>query len=271
MSHCVECRKARYASKSKDYNRRGYLKNRTERLAKQKQDRAVNRERYSENQKRWYQRNREKVCAKVKAYASANRDKIQEYLLATREARLAKKRARRAANPGSGAEYAKAYRARNRDGFLEYMRRYNKAHRDRLLVLKKAWREANADTLSEKWAAWYEANNEQVRAMARERAKANPHKGLAIAARRRLRIAAATIQDFSLHELRQRIAVFGGRCAYCGGPHEHIDHVKPLARGGPHCLSNLRPSCAKCNLKKNAKPALKWLARLPRAAPLPLP
>jgi 5-methylcytosine-specific restriction endonuclease McrA len=59
-----------------------------------------------------------------------------------------------------------------------------------------------------------------------------------------------------------RVSVFGERCAYCGGPFEHLDHVKPISLGGPHILSNLRPSCAKCNLTKNAKPAKEWLANL---------
>ncbi|MBT2266408.1 HNH endonuclease [Rhodococcus erythropolis] len=39
----------------------------------------------------------------------------------------------------------------------------------------------------------------------------------------------------------------------CGGPYQHLDHVKPLSAGGPHMLSNLRPSCADCNLSKGAK------------------
>ena len=271
MSHCVTCRKARYGGKAKEYARRTYLKNRTERLAAQKVDRAANREQYSANQKRWYAANCDKVKAKVKAYRAGNLDKIRAYLDANREERLARRRAGRPLHRERDAAYSAAYRAEHRDHFLDYMTQYNAKHRERLLVMKKAWREANRDAISEKFVAWYEANREQQRERGRAWAKANPDKTLAAGVRRRTRIAAATIQQFTLAEMRQRIAVFGGRCAYCGGPHEHMDHVKPIAKGGPHCLANLRPACAKCNMKKNDMDPKRWLARVPRTQPLPLP
>lgn len=42
-------------------------------------------------------------------------------------------------------------------------------------------------------------------------------------------------------------------CVYCGAPAEHIDHIHPLDAGGWHCLDNLAPACAPCNLSKGAK------------------
>lgn len=42
-------------------------------------------------------------------------------------------------------------------------------------------------------------------------------------------------------------------CGICGDAIEgdlHIDHVVPLARGGPHDLENLQPAHARCNLRK---------------------
>lgn len=30
------------------------------------------------------------------------------------------------------------------------------------------------------------------------------------------------------------------------------DHVKPLAKGGPHILANIRPACVSCNSRKHA-------------------
>lgn len=41
-------------------------------------------------------------------------------------------------------------------------------------------------------------------------------------------------------------------CTYCGAPAEHIDHIHPLSKGGLHCLGNLTPACASCNLAKSA-------------------
>ncbi|WP_120338129.1 HNH endonuclease [Cryobacterium soli] len=33
----------------------------------------------------------------------------------------------------------------------------------------------------------------------------------------------------------------------------HFDHVRPLARGGAHSMDNIKPSHARCNLRKGAK------------------
>ncbi|WP_082822859.1 HNH endonuclease [Microbacterium sp. T32] len=44
-----------------------------------------------------------------------------------------------------------------------------------------------------------------------------------------------------------------GRCTYCGDFAQHIDHVHPLNSGGLHCVSNLTPACAACNLSKGTK------------------
>jgi 5-methylcytosine-specific restriction endonuclease McrA len=68
-----------------------------------------------------------------------------------------------------------------------------------------------------------------------------------------------TIQKFTKVQLEQRMSVFGFQCAYCGGNFDHIDHVKPLSKGGYHCLSNLRPACKKCNQEKHNKTLFEWL------------
>jgi 5-methylcytosine-specific restriction endonuclease McrA len=50
-----------------------------------------------------------------------------------------------------------------------------------------------------------------------------------------------------------RRAVFardGGRCQYCGGPAESIDHVVPRSRGGQHVWENVVAACRSCNTRK---------------------
>ena len=59
---------------------------------------------------------------------------------------------------------------------------------------------------------------------------------------------------YSKKELEQRLSMFPA-CWLCGGDFDggrHADHVKPLARGGWDCLSNLRAACRSCNSRKNA-------------------
>lgn len=62
---------------------------------------------------------------------------------------------------------------------------------------------------------------------------------------------------------RIRFAVLlrdGFKCMYCGraavrdGVVLHVDHVVPVAQGGPTVVENLRTACADCNLGKGARP-----------------
>jgi 5-methylcytosine-specific restriction endonuclease McrA len=69
-----------------------------------------------------------------------------------------------------------------------------------------------------------------------------------------------------------RRAIFardGGRCAYCRGPAETIDHVVPRSRGGEHAWDNVVAACARCNHGKGDKtPAeLGWRLHSNPAAP----
>jgi 5-methylcytosine-specific restriction endonuclease McrA len=44
----------------------------------------------------------------------------------------------------------------------------------------------------------------------------------------------------------------GRRCHWCGRPATTVDHVVARVLGGAHDLSNLVPSCAKCNYSRGA-------------------
>jgi 5-methylcytosine-specific restriction endonuclease McrA len=55
-------------------------------------------------------------------------------------------------------------------------------------------------------------------------------------------------------------AAYGGTCAYCDAPAEHIDHVVAISRGGADAAHNLLPACAPCNLGKGAKSLAEWAA-----------
>jgi 5-methylcytosine-specific restriction endonuclease McrA len=53
-----------------------------------------------------------------------------------------------------------------------------------------------------------------------------------------------------------RLAVLnaaGWRCQICGKPANTADHVLPLALGGTHDVSNLRPLCRRCNSRLGAE------------------
>lgn len=122
--------------------------------------------------------------------------------------------------------------------------------------MQKAKRDANPAARRNYINNYRRVNQERVRA---ERTRES--------AERRIRVKLASIAKFTPGQLRERLSVFGGTCAYCGANSPtHIDHVKPLSRGGAHCLSNLRPACPTCNMRKYVYAAPKR-----HVEPLPLP
>ena len=100
---------------------------------------------------------------------------------------------------------------------------------------------------------WLERTAEHRKVYEQEYNKKNPHIGRNKRARRRAIITQATIVPFTQEQLKARLSMFGNHCWMCGGPFEEIDHVIPLSKGGLHTLSNLRPSCIKCNRSKGTK------------------
>ncbi len=125
------------------------------------------------------------------------------------------------------------------------------------------WREKNR-RYSE-WRKQYKADNkdrtnECQRARYHKDVERNREYFKLSAAKRRVRIkpspGAVTVDG-----LRQRMAVLGNKCWYCGGPFDHVDHLKPLSRGGPHTLANLRPACQPCNNSKHAQDHRIWVEK----------
>ncbi|MFF7408678.1 HNH endonuclease [Streptomyces lydicus] len=62
-------------------------------------------------------------------------------------------------------------------------------------------------------------------------------------------------------------ARWGGLCAYCDAPAEHLDHIKPIARGGRDVLSNVVPACAPCNGAKGALTLAQWAVTFRQSTP----
>ncbi len=66
----------------------------------------------------------------------------------------------------------------------------------------------------------------------------------------------------------------GGRCVYCAGPYEHLDHVIPKRLDGTDDPENLVVSCKRCNLSKLGSRLQDWWPRhfvehLRRTLPVP--
>lgn len=65
---------------------------------------------------------------------------------------------------------------------------------------------------------------------------------------------------------KTRLQVFarlGRACYRCGAYANTVDHAIPLALGGTHDLSNLRPACSRCNSSTGASLGNKLQPRTP--------
>lgn len=154
-----------------------------------------------------------------------------------REAHLERRRQRHAEQMADPAyrERRQQLRDARKDAKREYDRAYRRQNAERLDAIKKAWLAANADL---------------------RKAISKSYK-----ARRRAR------EDGGVETsvLRQWAEDQPKVCFYCAADCEascHIDHFLPLSKGGAHVLTNLRISCAPCNLKKNAADPLEWMDRV---------
>ena len=73
--------------------------------------------------------------------------------------------------------------------------------------------------------------------------------------RRRARLAGVTHDGSSVtpSDYKAKWEMWGGMCWICGDTAEHMDHVKPISKGGANILANLRPACRTCNSMKSAR------------------
>lgn len=177
-----------------------------------------------------------------------------------------------ARRPEAHRQAARSYYSANREKCLDAAREYRETNRE---SLRKMHRERSAErrrTEPEKVRAqyrdWCLANRDDLLAKQRARRVANPAQHRAWVAawqaknqpavrewkrRYRIRKKAAPEVPFTTQQLAEKVAYWGGKCWMCGAAYDAIDHVKPLAKGGWHCLSNLRPACSACNGGKRDK------------------
>jgi 5-methylcytosine-specific restriction endonuclease McrA len=149
----------------------------------------------------------------------------------------------------------------------------NKARAKNPSVYRKqnlAYYYKNKEKLNEerraKWPDVYQANVEQQREKHRRYGQENPHKVREFARRRRAR---KRMNGSEPYTEAQILKIHGTVCHICAGPIDiskprkigspgwrmslHIDHVIPLAKGGPDTLANVKPAHAVCNIAKSDK------------------
>jgi 5-methylcytosine-specific restriction endonuclease McrA len=146
-------------------------------------------------------------------------------------------------------EYLRGWRQRNREKLRDYSARYRLEHHDRELAKSRKYHRLNAEYRRQGSAEWR---------------RKNPDRHAFLSAARRARELNA-VGSHTYAEWRAMVALFEGRCAYCGrlGPLTR-DHVIPLARGGSNSIGNILPCCRTCNGRKSVAELGEFRARLAR-------
>lgn len=182
-----------------------------------------------------------KGCGLVRPFADYYRDRSRTdgYGRICKDCNRAKNKAWYAANGERSREAARRWQQENATRRAEY-------DRVKYLVNRK-----KIDDRTQEWVKRNRGRRAAIQAKSQRRASELATRRIRQANRRAAKLTFPPIPE-SL--LAARVAYFGGRCWICReAPFEHLDHVKPLSAGGPHLLSNIRPACAACNIRKGSQ------------------
>jgi len=147
-----------------------------------------------------------------------------------------------------------------------YLREYYKANKEKAKVASAKRYEENSEKMKELFKLYYENNREKVDSYKKKWAEENPEKCAAsrknwkeknldkVNAYTAKRRAAKRNQTPELSEEEKK--AIEGMYWHCrdleviSGQKYHVDHIKPLSKGGLHCLSNLQVLPADLNMCK---------------------
>lgn len=165
------------------------------------------------------------------------------------------------------SNYMSSYRDKNRERMNAQERDWYLRNKKRHADGRRKWYLKNREFVIEQQRAYYLANHERYRNIRKAWEAANKNLVKIIRLRRVNAKFIRAVHQITEKMLLDRLEYFGNSCAYCGGPHEHWDHVKPLSKGGLHMLGNLRPSCRSCNLRKGSKLPEHWFRLIRNISP----
>lgn len=135
----------------------------------------------------------------------------------------------------------------NRAASRERSRKWHAANREQANASRRVWQSENKDRAAQTVAAWYARNKERKQVIRKRRRAAKAG-------------AAEHHTAAALENLWQSVP---HRCAACGTKltrrSRHIDHIRPLSRGGSNAIRNIQFLCAFCNRSKGARDPLRFM------------
>ena len=175
---------------------------------------------------------------------------------ANKEERIAYQKTRYEANKEYIAAQQKAYYEANKEEISAKVKTYYEANKEDISARKKTHYKANKKDIAAKRKTYYEANKEDIAAYQKTYKKDNKEKiaagGAKIRALKRKQIP-VHLRDCP-HEKQRLVKTYKLRniLSEATGVQHHVDHMWPLADGGPHWSGNLQVIPAEENLSKSA-------------------
>jgi len=185
--------------------------------------------------------NPERIRRRQAEWRAANIDRVREQARQREQGRKAQRAAYRAAN----AERRKAYNAEYRKKNAAKVKASNDLYRQRLGDLlterQRQWREANPERYAAIHAAWKKRNVEAMRAAGhRRRCREQDNGG-----------------SYTPEEWEALKAFYDYHCLRCGRREPeitlHVDHIRPVSKGGSNDIDNIQPLCRSCNSCKHTR------------------
>jgi 5-methylcytosine-specific restriction endonuclease McrA len=186
--------------------------------------------------------------------------------------RLGKQTICKACKVAVDADYLDAHRDENKERSKaryyakpEERAKYKAEHADEIAAMKRAYRKAHPEETKKHKQESAKRHPESNKIRHKRNRIAHPEitrlRGRVDAMKRRVKTDMTKRAD-----LLQMYEDQNERCAYCGQSiywtvkHDiHVDHIKPLIKGGTNDLSNLCLACADCNLSKHDMELDEWM------------
>lgn len=178
-------------------------------------DKANKREHYQAKAKEWRNRTVEQRKAYDAKYYATNKDRLLR-------------------------EFAK-YRKRNKWKARRAAQEYYQRKKAQIIQRSRSRYQTKRAEILNKSHAYYRRHKQQYKEYARARsARRNKAHGF-----------------YTLAQWQDKLAYWGYRCYLCGtslhSQSIHLEHRKPLIRGGSNWIANIAPACGSCNRRKHTK------------------
>jgi 5-methylcytosine-specific restriction endonuclease McrA len=201
-----------------------------------------------------------------RSYRQKNRDKYAVYFRQWKQINSTRHKAQR-----------KEYYLNNKEVLRSKDKQYYLLNRDERLRQAQAYAAANRGRITEYRKGYYLKNRQRINEGRKDYFRRHPERIRVYGQARRAReLNAPGVHDGNL--LLAKFEYWGWCCYLCGANGDlnklHMEHRKPLSRGGSNWAANIAPCCKRCNLSKGSKTEPEYWAyikacRLPGRRRLP--